>query len=286
MLTSDLSTAEALMRRTIIERDWLDGVISLPDHLFDDGTTGATAWVLTPHKNKARRGQVAVIDARQLGDLIASSDGPARGPAVRAAVIMMTHLVVDAMDLRADDRVNVLANEKFGFLCLTVDSPFDPKWRLDTAALKRLTKSKSWKTFKMDRDAIESIDALIALVAERRHNVAITWSSEHDCFNDVHETMGVHTSDAVARVVVSGLAVATAGTVDLEKRIVVRVALPPGYLGLSVLGRREAVQRASKKYLAGRVDITIDDALTIVGYAIEAPGAPTSRGDGLTRTAA
>jgi hypothetical protein len=199
---------------------------------------------------------------------------------------MMTYLVVDALDLSADKRVQLLANEKFGFLCLTVDSPFAPKWRLDTAALKRLTKSKGWKTFKMDREAIESIDALIALVAERRHNVAITWSSEQDCFNDVHETMGVHTSDAVARVVVPALAVATAGTVDPEKRIVVRVALPPGYLGLSALGRREANQRASKKYLAGRVDITIDDALTIVGYAIEAPHAPTSRGDGISRTAA
>jgi hypothetical protein len=286
MLTSDLTSAEAHMRRTIIERDWLDGVIALPDHLFSDGTTGAAAWVLTQHKNRKRRGQVAVVDARQLGEFLATSDGSARGPAVRAAVVMMTHLVVDAMDLRTDERVQLLANEKFGFLCLTVDSPFDPKWRLDTDALKRLTKSKEWKVFKMDREAIESIDTLIALVAERRHNIAITWSSERECFDDVHETMGVHTSDAVAHVVVPALAVVAKGKVDLDKRIVVRVALPPGYLGLSALGRREANQRASKKYLAGRADISIDDALTIVGYAIESPGTPTSRGDGLNRTAA
>jgi hypothetical protein len=286
MLTSDLSSAEAHMRRTIIERDWLDGVIALPDHLFADGTTGATAWVLTQHKNRKRHGQVAVVDARPLGDLIAASDDAGRGSAVRAAVVMMTHLVVDATDLSADERVQLVANEKFGFLCLTVDSPQGPKWRMDVDALKRLTKSAGWQSFRLDREAIESVDGLIALVAERRHNIAITWTSEVDCFNDVHKSMGVHTSHEVTRLAVRAMAIATKGKIDPDKRIVVRVALPPGYLGLSALGRREANQRASKKYLAGRVDIMIDDALTIVGYAIESPGTPTSRGDGVNRTAA
>lgn len=287
MLTSDLSAAEAQMRRTIIERDWLDGVIALPDHLFEDGTTGASAWVLTPHKNKARRGQVAVIDARTLGDSIAAAtDAAGRIAAIRAAVVMMTYLVVDSAELADDERVQLVANEKFGFLSMTVAGMLEPEWRMDVDALKRLTASAEWQSLRPDPQAIASIDALIALVAEDRHEIAITWSSELDCFNDVRESMGVETTDEVALLVARAMALPTDGTVDRGRGSIVCVALPPGYLGLSALGRREADQRASKKYMAGRVDIAIDDALTIVGYAIDSPGAPTHSGDGLTRTAA
>ncbi|MEU2508143.1 N-6 DNA methylase [Streptomyces sp. NPDC007863] len=82
--TRGLNTAESYIRRRLVERDLLAGVVALPSGLFPHTRTGTTLWLIardkspSPHWGRnSRVGEVLLADARRLGgtltDLAAGS---------------------------------------------------------------------------------------------------------------------------------------------------------------------------------------------------------------------
>lgn len=57
---------ESEIRRWIIENDWLEAVVALPEQLFYNTGISTYIWVLTNHKEVHRKGKVQLIDARNL----------------------------------------------------------------------------------------------------------------------------------------------------------------------------------------------------------------------------
>ncbi|MCB0784801.1 MAG: SAM-dependent DNA methyltransferase, partial [Flavobacteriales bacterium] len=64
LFTGDAGSGESEIRRWIIENDWLEGVVALPDQLFYNTGISTYIWVLTNRKTKERKGQVQLLDAR------------------------------------------------------------------------------------------------------------------------------------------------------------------------------------------------------------------------------
>jgi type I restriction enzyme M protein len=64
LFTGDAGGGESEIRRWIIENDWLEAVVALPEQLFYNTGISTYVWVLTNHKEKARKGKVQLIDAR------------------------------------------------------------------------------------------------------------------------------------------------------------------------------------------------------------------------------
>ena len=56
-------SGESEIRRWILENDWLEAIIALPNDLFYNTGIGTYIWVLSNHKDAARKGQVQLIDA-------------------------------------------------------------------------------------------------------------------------------------------------------------------------------------------------------------------------------
>ena len=65
LFTGDAGSGESNIRQWIIENDWLEAVVALPDQLFYNTGISTYIWVLTNRKEKRRRGKVQLIDARQ-----------------------------------------------------------------------------------------------------------------------------------------------------------------------------------------------------------------------------
>ena len=53
------------IRRWIIENDWLEAVVALPDQLFYNTGISTYFWVVTNRKSPERRGKVQLVDARE-----------------------------------------------------------------------------------------------------------------------------------------------------------------------------------------------------------------------------
>ncbi|MER5962794.1 N-6 DNA methylase [Streptomyces sp. NPDC002057] len=72
--TRSLSTAETRIRRRLVERDLLAGVVALPARLFPHTRTGTTLWLFSKDKRasgrwgrRSRVGETLFVDGRQLG---------------------------------------------------------------------------------------------------------------------------------------------------------------------------------------------------------------------------
>ncbi len=64
LFTGDAGGGESEIRRWIIENDWLEAVVALPEQLFYNTGIPTYLWILTNRKEKARKGKVQLIDAR------------------------------------------------------------------------------------------------------------------------------------------------------------------------------------------------------------------------------
>ena len=65
LFTGDAESGESNIRRWIIENDWLEAIIAMPDQLFYNTGISTYVWVLTNRKEKRRKGKIQLIDARE-----------------------------------------------------------------------------------------------------------------------------------------------------------------------------------------------------------------------------
>ena len=64
LFTGDAGGGESEIRRWIIENDWLEAIVALPEQLFYNTGISTYLWVLTNRKQKPRKAKVQLIDAR------------------------------------------------------------------------------------------------------------------------------------------------------------------------------------------------------------------------------
>ena len=63
LFTGDAASGESEIRRWILENDWLETLIALPEQLFYNTGIATYVWVLTNRKAPERKGKVQLIDA-------------------------------------------------------------------------------------------------------------------------------------------------------------------------------------------------------------------------------
>ena len=66
LFTGDAGSGESSIRQWIIENDWLEAIVALPDQLFYNTGISTYIWVLANRKQRRRKGKVQLIDARRL----------------------------------------------------------------------------------------------------------------------------------------------------------------------------------------------------------------------------
>src|SRR5881227_796691 len=66
LFTGGPGSGESEIRRWIIENDWLEAIIGLPDQLFYNTGISTFIWILTNHKRPERQGMVQLVNAAGL----------------------------------------------------------------------------------------------------------------------------------------------------------------------------------------------------------------------------
>src|SRR5690554_5168125 len=66
LFTGDAGGGESNIRRYIIENDWLEAIVQLPNNLFYNTGITTYIWILSNNKADDRKGKVQLIDAGQL----------------------------------------------------------------------------------------------------------------------------------------------------------------------------------------------------------------------------
>ncbi len=78
LFTGDAGSGESNIRQWIIENDWLEAIVALPEQLFYNTGISTYIWVLTNKKGKERKGKIQLIDARYFWKQMEKSLGKKR----------------------------------------------------------------------------------------------------------------------------------------------------------------------------------------------------------------
>jgi len=75
LFTGQAGSGESNIRQWIIENDWLEAIIALPDQLFYNTGISTYIWILNNHKSNQRKGKIQLINATGAKDEELIKDG-------------------------------------------------------------------------------------------------------------------------------------------------------------------------------------------------------------------
>ncbi len=120
LFTGDAGSGESEIRRWIIENDWLECIIALPEKLFFNTSIATYIWILTNRKSAARQGKVQLINAVDFRDEMKRNLGDKN---VFVSDSHIRQLVELYTNFEETGHCKIYPNEFFGYTKVTVESP-------------------------------------------------------------------------------------------------------------------------------------------------------------------
>ena len=132
LFTGDAGSGESNIRRWIIENDWLEAIIGLPENMFYNTGISTYIWVLTNRKPAHRRGKVQLIDAREWYTKMRRNLGNKNCELTDSDV----DKIMQAFEsFEESDNSKIVANDALGFWKVTVERPLRLRIDLDDDTL-------------------------------------------------------------------------------------------------------------------------------------------------------
>jgi len=134
LFSGDAGSGPSNIRRWIIENDWLDAIVALPDQLFYNTGIFTYVWLVTNRKAPDRRGRVQLIDGTRFFQRMKKSLNNKRNEITDDQIRRLTRLYGNFQDgetaevhINGDTENRVVSrifeNREFGFLKVTVERP-------------------------------------------------------------------------------------------------------------------------------------------------------------------
>ena len=165
LFSGDAGSGPSNIRRWIIESDWLDAIVALPDQLFYNTGIYTYVWLVTNRKPPERRGKVQLIDGTRFFRKMKKSLNNKRNEITEEQIRHLTRVYGNYQDGEtAEVSINgevetrvisrIFENREFGFLKVTVERPLKMNFEAtperiarldDQTAFANLAKSKKRK---------------------------------------------------------------------------------------------------------------------------------------------
>ncbi len=158
LFSGDAGSGPSNIRRWIIENDWLDAIVAMPDQLFYNTGIFTYVWLVTNRKVPERRGKVQLIDGTRFFGKMTKSLNNKRNQLSDAHIADLTRLYGGftdgetarvCTDLKAgvwEERVvsRVFDNREFGFLKVTVERPLRLNFEATAERIARLDEQSAF----------------------------------------------------------------------------------------------------------------------------------------------
>jgi type I restriction enzyme M protein len=184
LFTGAAESGESKIRQWILENDWLEGIVALPDQLFYNTGISAYFWILSNRKARKLRGKVILLDARDQWEKMRKSLGDKRKQISDAQIKHITELYVDALAVAANAghpdhrKVKVFGTRDFGYHRITVERPLKLRFEITEDTLAALESAK----------ALAKWDGREALVEALRGSVGSVWWTKKEASSALRAT--------------------------------------------------------------------------------------------------
>jgi type I restriction enzyme M protein len=141
LFTGDAGSGESDIRRWIIENDWLEAIVGLPEQLFYNTGINTYIWLVTNKKPPARRGKIQLINASGLFDKMRKSLGNKRNYLTDVHIAEITRLYGD---FQPGPGSKIFDNDDFGYRRIVVERPLKLNFQASPERIARLHEEKAF----------------------------------------------------------------------------------------------------------------------------------------------
>jgi type I restriction enzyme M protein len=177
LFTGDAGSGESEIRRWIIENDWLEAVVALPDQLFYNTGISTYIWIVTNRKTRQRKGKVQLVDARDFWVQMKKSLGNKRHriahpteqePNLPDQIGLLTEIYGDfkhddtrTVPTNGHEKQAVVSkifdNEDFGFHKITVERPLRLNFQATAERIARIEDETAFKNLATSKKKNEAV---------------------------------------------------------------------------------------------------------------------------------
>ena len=132
LFTGGAGSGESDIRKWIIENDWLEAIIALPEQMFYNTGIGTYVWIVTNRKEERRQGKIQLLDARDLWTTGGSEDNKrSLGDKRRhIAAEQIEEIVRQYGRFEDGERSKLFDNDDFGYTRVTVEQPLRLRYQM------------------------------------------------------------------------------------------------------------------------------------------------------------
>lgn len=120
LFTGDAGQGESNLRRYIIENDWLEAIVALPENMFYNTGIATFIWIVTNRKAAHRQGKVQLIDATSMKSPLRKNLGNKNCELTTEIRAEITKLL---LNFDETEQSKIFDNKEFGYSKITVERP-------------------------------------------------------------------------------------------------------------------------------------------------------------------
>jgi type I restriction enzyme M protein len=148
LFTGDAGPGESNIRKWIIENDWLESIVALPDQLFYNTGINTYIWIVTNRKQRKRRGKVQLVNAVDFFVKMRKSLGNKRN---LISDEQIEQIVAIYGDFENSGNSKIFDNDDFGYHKITVERPLRLSFSATPQHLAALEASKAFEALATSR---------------------------------------------------------------------------------------------------------------------------------------
>ncbi|MCP9481147.1 type I restriction-modification system subunit M [Shimia sp. CNT1-13L.2] len=235
LFTGDAGSGESNIRRWIIENDWLDAIIALPDQMFYNTGIFTYIWIVSNRKRPERRGKVQLIDGtkhflkmrkslgnkrNELGD---GEDGkPDHIGDITRLYAGFKHDDTSSVIIDGETKERICSkifdNRDFGYLKITVERPLKLNFQANAERIARLAgenafvklaqskKRKDSAAIAAEEEAGKALQAQIIAVLEGMPDTLVKNRADFiKTLNAAFKTAGIKLEAPIRKAILSAL---------------------------------------------------------------------------------
>jgi len=148
LFTGSAGSGESEIRRWIIENDWLEAIVALPDQLFYNTGIYTYLWIITNRKEHNHKGKIQLVDGTSFFKKMRKSLGNKRNEICDSQRDEITRLYGSFKD---GDHIRIFDNTDFGSRRITLERPLRLNFVVNEDRIERVKASKAFENLTISK---------------------------------------------------------------------------------------------------------------------------------------
>jgi type I restriction enzyme M protein len=170
LFTGAAGQGESNIRQWIIENDWLEAIVALPDQLFYNTGISTYLWIVTNRKERRRRGKIQLIDATGFFTKMRKSLGQKRNEISDEQIRQITRL---HGEFQEGEFVKIFDNADFGYHRITVERPLRLNFAATDERLAQVEEARQFARLATSKKRKDTAAARAEIAEGKRQQQAI-----------------------------------------------------------------------------------------------------------------